>query len=77
MSKNGLETRDPRDPLVFFTHFVEFLHFSGELHQTISWKTFYDIPSTHSISNLERFKLEIKDIAPVGAVGMCVRFSYF
>ena len=76
--RNGLDTRDPRATRrVFHPFSSEFLHFSGELHQTISWKTFYDLPSTHSISNLERFGVEIRKNAQKGAVALCVRFSHF
>ena len=35
---------DPRDPHPFSS---KFLHFSGELLQTITWKILYDLPSSY------------------------------
>ena len=70
----GSPIRPVHDPCPFSS---KFLHFSGELLQTISWKTFYDLPSTHSIPNLERFGVEIRKNAQKGAVALCVRFSHF
>ena len=70
--------RIPNSTRATRTHFRRnFSMFPVSLLQTNTWKTFYDLPSTHSIPNLERFGVEIRKNAQKGAVALCVRFSHF
>ena len=48
---------DPRDPRPISSKFV---HVSGELLQTNTWKTLYDLPSSYYTPKIKEFGLEIK-----------------